>query len=393
MMRNQYIILLTSLSLFMLSCKKESVAPPVNPQPTTAQFTVLSSGTSCSTTNSGVYVAGTALNISNQVLVQVNVTSTGTYSVASSNYYGMKFTGSGSFTAVGNQTIILSGTGTPAYAGNISIPFSAGSTTCRLNIFVNPPSQGALLDNDHMLLGNPSNAGLIIDSSNNYLMRKTYYAVSYSKGRGTPNWVSWHLYAPDLGSIPRQDDFRPDGNLPPDWYFVSDNSYSGSGFDRGHNCPSGDRTSTVEANSSTFLMTNMIPQAPFHNQVPWAIMEDSLRRLVNAGNELYIIMGNYGTGGTGNNGFANTIDGGRITVPASVWKIAVVIPNGNNDISRIDGSIRLIAVDMPNTVSVNSNWKSYRTSVDAIETATGYDLLNLLPAPVQALLESRIDNL
>jgi hypothetical protein len=31
--------------------------------------------------------------------------------------------------------------------------------------------------------------------------------------------------------------------------------------------------------------------------------------------------------------------------------------------------------------------------VDAIETATGYDLLNLLPASVQTALEARIDNM
>ncbi|WP_255412675.1 DNA/RNA non-specific endonuclease [Chitinophaga sp. S165] len=39
-------------------------------------------------------------------------------------------------------------------------------------------------------------------------------------------------------------------------------------MDRGHNCPSADRTSTT-ANSSTFLMTNMIPQAPQNNQQTW----------------------------------------------------------------------------------------------------------------------------
>ena len=393
MKRNLHVILLISLSLFVFSCKKES-APPAVVQPASAKFTVSASGTGCSnTTVSGTYISGTPLDGSNKITVQVNVTTTGTYSVASTIYYGIKFTGSGTFTTTGNQTITLTGSGTPLYAGSFSIPFSAGFSNCRLNLFVNPPPQGALADNDHMLLGNPSNASFIIDSTNNYLMRKTYYATSYSSDRGTPNWVSWHLYSQDLGSTPRQDDFRPDASLPPDWYYVSETAFSSSGFDRGHNCPSGDRTSTIEANSSTFLMTNMIPQAPFMNQEPWAKMEDSLRRLVNFGNELYIIMGTYGAGGTGTNGFVTTIDGGHVTVPADVWKVAVIIQNGNNDISRINASIRIIAVDMPNTISVNSNWKNYRTSVDAIEAATGYDLLNQLPVSVQAVLEARVDNL
>jgi endonuclease G len=174
---------------------------------------------------------------------------------------------------------------------------------------------------------------------------------------------------------------------------VQDFSYSSTGFDRGHNTPSGDRTNTIAANSATFLMTNMIPQAPYHNQIVWAGMEDSLRRLVTQGNELYIIMGNYGTGGTGNNGFTTTIDAGRVTVPSNIWKIAIVIPNGDNDSSRVNNNTRVIAVDIPNTNTLFSTWKSYRTSVDAIEAATGYDLISRLPASLQAVLEARVDNL
>lgn len=224
-------------------------------------------------------------------------------------------------------------------------------------------------------------------------MRKPFYSLSYSRDRGIPNWVSWHLFSGDLGNTSRQDDFRPDVTLPPGWYQVAPAAYSGGGFDRGHNIPSGDRTVSVTANSSTFLMTNMIPQAPSFNQGPWAIMEDSLRRLVTAGNELYIVMGSYGSGGTGNNGFTTTIDAGRITVPANVWKVALVLPNGNGDSSRVSTATRIIAVNFGNSNLSTGNWKSYRVSVDAIEAATGLDLFRRLPVGLQATLESRVDNL
>ena len=94
---------------------------------------------------------------------------------------------------------------------------------------------GGGTDNDHMLLGNPSNATADVANFNNYLMIRTYYDLSYSRDRGTPNWVSWHIYSSDLGSTPRQDDFRADNTLPAGWYQVQNTSYSGSGFDRGHN--------------------------------------------------------------------------------------------------------------------------------------------------------------
>jgi endonuclease G len=104
-------------------------------------------------------------------------------------------------------------------------------------------------------------------------------------------------------------------------------------------------------------------------------------------------MGTYGVGGTGNGGFKTTIDGGRVTVPANIWKIAIVMPNGDNDSARVTTNTRVIAVNVPNTNTLFSSWKNYRTSVDAIEAVTGYDLISKLPAILQTVLEARVDNL
>lgn len=392
----------TSLFLLVIAfaaCKKDiaTSTPPPTPVDTTAPTAVYlftdSAGNCYHADAQGAYYVGTALGAANKVVLQVNVTSAGKYHMTTSTVNGFKFSDSGTFSATGVQTVVLQATGTPSVAAVTVFPISFGQvSSCSFAIGVTnapPPSD----DNDNMYFGNPSNAAPIADSANNYLMRKTYYAESYSRDQGKPNWVSWHLWANDLGTTPRQDNFRPDTSLPVGWYRVSDNSYNSSGFDRGHNCPSADRTVTVAANSSTFLMTNMIPQAPNHNQIVWARLEDSLRRLVSQGFEVYIIMGSYGAGGTGDNGFAVTIDAGRVTVPASIWKVAVVLPNGNNDSSRINADTRVIAVDIPNNNSVNNNWKSYRVSVDAIEAATGYNLLTRLPASLQSVLEARTDNL
>lgn len=131
-----------------------------------------------------------------------------------------------------------------------------------------PSVTPTLQENDHILLGNPT--GAVADPLNmtNYLANRVYYKLGYNSQRSIATWVSWHYQSEDLGSTPRQDNFRPD-NLPSSFYPVTTSSYTGSGFDRGHNCPSGDRTSSYEANSSTFLMTNIIPQAPNLNQGPW----------------------------------------------------------------------------------------------------------------------------
>jgi endonuclease G len=49
-------------------------------------------------------------------------------------------------------------------------------------------------------------------------------------------------------------------------------------------------------------------------------------------------------------------------------------------------------VDTPNSDTVSSSWSAYRTSVDVIETATGYNLLSSVAENVQSVLEAAVDN-
>jgi endonuclease G len=248
---------------------------------------------------------------------------------------------------------------------------------------------------EHLTMGNPTNATADINQPANYLMEKPQYALSYHRDNGRANWVSWHLDSTWMGSAPRQDDFRADTTLPAGWYRVAGTDYVGSGFDRGHYCPSADRTSTVSNNSATFLMTNMMPQSPDNNQGPWADLEDYARTLVNAGNELHIIMGGAGQGGTGSNGGVTmTIAGGHVQVPAQTWKVILVQPQGTNDVARVTNSTRVIAVRIPNVQGIRSDtWQQYRVSVDELEQLTGYDFFSNVPSSVQAVIESVVDNL
>jgi endonuclease G len=248
-------------------------------------------------------------------------------------------------------------------------------------------------EDTHILLGNPSNATHNINSPNNYLIQLPEFALSYNRDKGISNWVCWHLDDSWLDFGDRQDDFRNYPDLPTDWYGVTKASYTNSGFDRGHNCPSADRTCSEMGNSATFYMINMIPQAPNHNRGVWSSMENFGRELVLTGKEVYVIMGNYGIGGEGNNGTADYIDDGKIVVPASIWKVFLILPEGNNDKLRIYDDTRIIAVDIPNKndVSTGMDWHDYMTSVDSIEARSGYDIFSDLPFSLQNTLESKID--
>ena len=247
---------------------------------------------------------------------------------------------------------------------------------------------------EHLLLGNPSGAINDAGQSTNYLLESPQFALSYHRDRGIPNWVSWHISSNWIGSADRQDDFRPDTRLPADWYRVKPNDYAGTGFDRGHLCPSADRTSNTADNSATFLMSNMIPQSPNQNRITWENLESYTRRLVNEGNEVYVIAGAHGSGGTGSSGgITQAIANGKVTVPAWTWKIILVLKQGDNDLSRITSSTRVIAVKMPNTQTVNAQpWTYYRVSVDALEVLTGYDFLSSVSTSLQAIIEAKTDD-
>jgi endonuclease G len=247
---------------------------------------------------------------------------------------------------------------------------------------------------EHMVMGNPSDATADPAQPTNYLLAKPQYVMSYHRDRGIPNWVSWHLDSTWLGTAPRQDDFRNDPSLPAGWYQVQGTDYSGSGFDRGHHTPSADRTSSVPDNSATFFMTNMMPQAPFNNQGPWEELESYCRTLVAQGNELYIIAGGAGIGGTGTNGgVTNTIANGHVTVPSVTWKVIIVLPVGENDVDRVYKTTRVIAVIMPNSnaIGINTPWRNFRTSVDRVEGLTGLNFFSNVRPMVQNLIERKID--
>ncbi|HMU47310.1 MAG TPA: hypothetical protein PKC72_13140 [Chitinophagaceae bacterium] len=81
----------------------------------------------------GTYQAGTALGSGNTVDIDVNVLTTGPYSISTTATNGMVFTASGNFTMTGTTNIQLTGTGTPSAGGTFNIPMP-GTPTCSFSV-------------------------------------------------------------------------------------------------------------------------------------------------------------------------------------------------------------------------------------------------------------------
>lgn len=243
--------------------------------------------------------------------------------------------------------------------------------------------------NLQMQLGNPSGAITDTNNHNHYLILRTVEAIDYSDNLGEPVWASWDLTTNDIGGSGRNSTFYTDTNLPPNFTnILSTADYNGVGtnnFNRGHLCPSADRTDTTNDNKLVFFMSNIMPQSALNNQGVWGNLEDYCRSIVSS-NELLIICGGSGFG-------TNTIPSGKAYIPSNVWKIVVCVPLGNGTtLSRITATNRVIAVSIPNvTNGLSSDWHTYVTSPRKIEQDTGFTFFTALPANIAATFRAEVD--
>ena len=237
-----------------------------------------------------------------------------------------------------------------------------------------------------MQLGNPSGATADTNNHSHFLIQRAVQALDYNDSLGGPNWASWNLTASDIGSSGRSPSFYSDTNLPSNFVRLTTGDYSNSGFDRGHLCPSADRTDDATNNAVLFFMSNIMPQSPVNNQTVWANFETYCRSLAQSGNELLITCGPGGFNGS------RIQPSGKAAIPGFTWKIAVIVTNGPGmATNRISENTRVITIKVPNNDSVSSSWQNYLTSPQQIQNDTGYTFFTALHPNIATVLRSKID--
>jgi len=265
---------------------------------------------------------------------------------------------------------------------------------CRLPPTPNPEANedeaGATQSNPNIHYGMPGKASTDAGQHEAYLIDRPQYVLSYNDVTKNPNWVSWQLTHDDIKGKIDRGDFKADQLLPKSFVHVTEAAYSSSGFDRGHMCPSADRTASQEDNDATFYMTNIIPQAPNVNRKAWERMETYCRNLAKQGKELHICCGPLGTGGEGSNGPAEHIGSGKAitNVPAKCWKVIMVLKTGESPTK----DTRTIAVIIPNTQAADIDWPSYRVPVKQVEDETGLKFWPRLGKTTGTAIKARLDD-
>ena len=127
---------LFSVLLITVGCEKEKSFETGNTGAITTGTSVFTfagaPGACASFVLNGNFQAGIPLGVTNIVTAQVNVTTIGTYTIATGTANGVLFKATGSFTTTGLQTIVFPGTGTPLASGNFS--YTLGTGGCSFSI-------------------------------------------------------------------------------------------------------------------------------------------------------------------------------------------------------------------------------------------------------------------
>ncbi|QLG45805.1 DNA/RNA non-specific endonuclease [Costertonia aggregata] len=214
---------------------------------------------------------------------------------------------------------------------------------------------------------------LMPTSTTGAIVSHNYYMLSYNEPYEQAEWVAYYLKREHLTNDDRK---RP--------YFIEDpkvktksadwRNYKGSGYDRGHLCPAGDRRFSEQAYNETFYTSNISPQNREFNAGVWNRLEMQTRFWAKQHGELLVV-----TGGVLEKGLEE-IGEEDVDVPQYFYKV-ISRGKGNN--------IKAVGFLMRNAPS-DIFLESFLVPIDVIEKKTGIDFFPNLSDGQQSDLEGSV---
>lgn len=209
------------------------------------------------------------------------------------------------------------------------------------------------------------------------LLRRFGYTTGYSSEWRLPVWVAWQLTAEHTtGEYKRKGvSYREDDEVA--WPKATNADYSGSGYDRGHMCPSGDNKWSSKAQEDCFLFTNMCPQSHNLNGGDWNDLEMKCRTWAKCYGDIYIICGPVFRSSKPD----RTIGRNKVWVPDGFYKVVL----------RTDGAeCETIGFYYDNDDG-HQPMSYYVRTVDEIEAMTGLDFFSGLRDDWEKRAEAKAD--
>lgn len=282
--------------------------------------------------------------------------------------------------------ITLASCGDSSFNGPTSGEDDGGGSVANKNANV-VKTDRAVLRLEFPALKTSGNQQLVVHrtSSAAYDADRVNYATEWDCDRKSQRWSCYQMHQGYSGKYSRVADFMFDPALPNGSYWAEFNYFPG--FDRGHICPSGDRTFAQDANSQTFYMSNMQPQ--YHcfngyddqgNEGLWLRMENKLRqwaKSLSRTDTLFVCKG--GTIDDEKN-IIKRIDG-KLIVPKYFF-MAILRKDSRGYAAMAFWS------EQTNQWRTNETLLSHAMSIDELEKLTGIDFFCNLPDAVEERVES-----
>ncbi len=236
------------------------------------------------------------------------------------------------------------------------------------NSFSSPSPSSSALSGESLL------KVIIPDSIPSQIVDYTGMTLSFNARRHTPNWVAWELTADETtGSVKRSSTFYNDPDVAgcPETY-----DYLYSGYDRGHMAPAADMKWSADAMKETFYLTNICPQDHKLNIGSWNNLEEKCRSLARIDSAIVIVSGPLYLHPT--NEF---LGDNRVEVPSHFFKVIL------SPYAEQPSAIAFLIANSSHTEGLQKS----ATSINEIESLTGYDFFSALPDEIEEELESQND--
>ena len=191
------------------------------------------------------------------------------------------------------------------------------------------------------------------------------YSILYDTIQKVSYWVAYPLHEIYLGNSGRTDAWNYDPLVAR--HLQPRLNRGITGFDRGHQLPSADRTYSRAGNATTFYFTNMTAQNASLNQGAWATLENRVRTWVALCDTLYVVTGAMLDSEIE---YAQDNDGQDMAIPKYYYK-AIAQKRGVNYYT--------IAYKFENISPVNKNIDAYQMTVTELEEKTGFVFFPTLP--------------
>jgi endonuclease G, mitochondrial len=197
---------------------------------------------------------------------------------------------------------------------------------------------------------------------NAYIIKHTYYALEYDTVHNLAKWAAYCFTADELFSkVERSSKYSADFKI--SGRKVSHDTYTNSGFDRGHLIPARDMMFNEIAMTEANYMSNITPQTPSFNRGIWKSLETCVRNWVEIYDTVFVVTGPvYSSDMTK---IGNDI---HVSVPKSFFK-AILVYN--------DSLKTAIAFHIPNQKISGQDIFDFSISIDSLEQITN---INFFPS-------------